>query len=73
VRRWWPTAFVSGLPGAPPISVAVPVLTYAVAGDRVLPPLEKAKDWLTRNNAAVMAVVITVIGLALLNNGLSGL
>jgi threonine/homoserine/homoserine lactone efflux protein len=55
------------------ISVAVPVLTYAVVGDRVLPPLEKAKDWLTRNNAAVMAVVITVIGLALLKNGLSGL
>ena len=55
------------------ISVAVPVLAYALVGARVLPPLEKARDWLTRNNAAVMAVVITAIGLALLKNGLSGL
>jgi threonine/homoserine/homoserine lactone efflux protein len=55
------------------ISVAAPVLAYAVAGPRVLPPLEKAKDWLTRNNAAVMAVVIIAIGLALLKNGLGGI
>jgi threonine/homoserine/homoserine lactone efflux protein len=55
------------------ISVAAPVLTYAVIGDRVLPPLEKAKDWLTRHNAAIMAVVISVIGLVLLKNGLGGI
>jgi threonine/homoserine/homoserine lactone efflux protein len=55
------------------VSVAVPVLMFAVIGARVLPPLERAKDWLTRNNAAVMAVVITVIGLALVTKGVSGL
>jgi len=55
------------------LSVAVPVTLYAVAGDRVLPPLARAKGWLLRNNAAVMAVVVTVIGLVLLKNGLSGL
>jgi threonine/homoserine/homoserine lactone efflux protein len=55
------------------ISVAVPVVAYAVGGDRVLPPLERAKGWLLRNNAAVMAVVVTVIGLVLLKNGVSGL
>ncbi|HYO20658.1 MAG TPA: GAP family protein, partial [Dermatophilaceae bacterium] len=55
------------------VSVAAPVLTFALVGARVLPPLEKAKDWLVRNNAAVMAVVIIVIGLVLLKNGVTGL
>jgi threonine/homoserine/homoserine lactone efflux protein len=55
------------------VSVAAPVLMFALVGARVLPPLEKAKDWLVRNNAAVMAVVIIVIGLLLLRNGVTGL
>lgn len=55
------------------VSVAAPVLMFALVGARVLPPLEKAKDWLVRNNAAVMAVVIIVIGLVLLKNGVTGL
>lgn len=55
------------------LGVAVPVLGYAVVGDRLLPPLQRAKDWLLRNNSAVMAVVIAVIGLVLLKNGLTAL
>ncbi|QTE28966.1 GAP family protein [Pengzhenrongella sicca] len=55
------------------ISVAVPVLAHAIFGARVLPPLQAAKDWLLRNNAAVMAVVLAVIGLVLITNGVSGL
>jgi threonine/homoserine/homoserine lactone efflux protein len=55
------------------VSVAAPVLAFALVGARVLPPLEKARDWLVRNNAAVMAVVVSVIGLVLLKNGVSGL
>ena len=54
-------------------TVALPPLLYAVAGDRVLVPLGHAKDWLVANSAAVMAVVITVIGVALLVKGISGL
>lgn len=54
------------------VSVAAPVLAFALVGARVLPPLEKAKDWLVRNNAAVMATVIIVIGLVLLKNGVTG-
>ncbi len=54
-------------------TVALPPLLYAVAGDRVLVPLGRAKDWLVRNSAAVMAVVITVIGVALLVKGLTDL
>jgi arginine exporter protein ArgO len=53
------------------VSVAVPVLMFALLGARVLPPLENAKEWLTLNNAAIMAIVITVIGTVLLKDGLT--
>lgn len=55
------------------LGVAVPVLGYAVRGDAFLPPLERAKDWLLRNTAAVMAVVLVLLGLLLLKNGVSAL
>jgi len=55
------------------LSVAVPVLAYVVVGERVLRPLATAKDWLLRNSAATMAVVIVVIGVVLLKNGIGGL
>ena len=54
-------------------TVALPPLLYALAGDRVLVPLGHAKDRLVANSAAVMAVVITVIGVALLVKGIGGL
>lgn len=53
-------------------TVLVPVLLYLVLGDRILPPLARVRDWLMANSAAVMAVVITVIGVLLLTMGVSG-
>jgi threonine/homoserine/homoserine lactone efflux protein len=55
------------------LSVAVPVLLYAVRGERMLGPLTRMRDWLERNNAVVMAIVITVIGLMVLAEGVRGL
>jgi threonine/homoserine/homoserine lactone efflux protein len=55
------------------LSVAVPVLLYVARGEGVLAPLGRARTWLERNNAAVMAVVITVIGVLLLLKGYQGL
>lgn len=55
------------------LGVAVPVLGYAVAGQALLPPLERAKDWLLRHSSAVMAVVFVVLGLLLLKNGVTAL
>ena len=55
------------------VSVAVPVLAYTLLGDRVLQPLGVARDWLVRNNAAVMAVVLVVIGFLLLIKGITDL
>lgn len=54
------------------ITVAVPVLLYAVVGERVLQPLSKVRDWLQEHNATIMAIVITVIGFALLAKGIDG-
>ena len=53
------------------LSVAAPVTMFLVAGDRVLAPLGKARDWLERNNATIMAIVITVIGAVLLTKGIT--
>lgn len=55
------------------VSVAAPVVAYSIMGERVLGPLGTARDWLERNNAAIMAVVIAAIGAALVAKGLSGL
>jgi threonine/homoserine/homoserine lactone efflux protein len=58
--------------GVAAISVAVPVLLYAVLGERMLSPLTRTRDWLERNNAVVMSIVITVIGVMVLVEGISG-
>lgn len=55
------------------ITVAFPVLLSVVVGERMLVPLGRVRDWLDANNAAVMAVVITVIGVLLAFKGYSGL
>lgn len=59
--------------GVAAISVAVPVLLYAVLGERMLGPLTRVRDWLERNNAVIMSIVITVIGVMVLTEGISGL
>ena len=51
----------------------MPVLLYAVLGERMLGPLTRARDWLERNNAVVMSIVITVIGVMVLVEGVCGL
>lgn len=55
------------------LTVAVPWVLYLTLGDRVLPPLGRARDWLQANNAAVMGVVIGVIGVVVLLEGVAGL
>jgi threonine/homoserine/homoserine lactone efflux protein len=54
-------------------SVAIPVLAYAVAGERLDGPLARLKDWMERHNAALVAAILTVIGLLLLYKGIHGL
>ena len=54
-------------------SVALPILAYAVSGDRLDPALSKLKDWMERHNAALVAVILIVIGLLVLYKGIHGL
>jgi threonine/homoserine/homoserine lactone efflux protein len=54
-------------------TVALPVIVYAVAADRMHKPLDSLRGWLVHNNATVMSVLLTVIGVVLLGKGIGGL
>jgi threonine/homoserine/homoserine lactone efflux protein len=54
-------------------SVAVPVLAYAGAGERVDAPLQRFKGWMERNNATLIAGMLLVIGLWLVYRGIHSL
>ncbi|GAA4379827.1 GAP family protein [Agromyces bauzanensis] len=51
-------------------SVALPVIAYLVASDRMAAPLERLRAWLVHNNATVMAVLLLVIGAVLIGKGI---
>lgn len=51
-------------------TVAVPVVGYAVAADRMRGPLDELKSWLLANNATMMAVLLLVIGFVVFGKGL---
>ena len=52
-------------------TVAVPVIAYLVASDRMAGPLESMHQWLVKENATVMAVLLLVIGVAMIGKGLA--
>lgn len=52
------------------LTVAVPVVGFLVAGQRLGPTLDRAKVWLIANNAAVMAVLFLVFGVSLLGDAI---
>ena len=54
-------------------TVLVPVVAYAVAADRMRGTLDSLKVWLQANNAAVMSVLLLVMGAVVLGKGLGGL
>jgi threonine/homoserine/homoserine lactone efflux protein len=51
-------------------SVAVPVIAYLAASERMAAPLERLRGWLVHNNATVMAVLLLVIGVVLIGKGI---
>lgn len=54
-------------------TVAIPILAYAAAGHRLDNTMEKIKDWMEKNNAALMAAILVLIGLMVLHNGIKAL
>lgn len=54
-------------------TVALPILAYVGAGDRLDDALERLKDWMERNHAGMIAVVLVLIGVMVLYNGIHAL
>jgi threonine/homoserine/homoserine lactone efflux protein len=50
-------------------SVAIPVLAYAAAGHRLDDAMTRLKGWMEKNNAALLAAILLLIGVMVLYNG----
>jgi threonine/homoserine/homoserine lactone efflux protein len=53
-------------------SIAVPVIGYLVAHERMRQPLEELRQWLTAHNSTVMTVLLLVLGVASIGKGIAG-
>jgi threonine/homoserine/homoserine lactone efflux protein len=69
-RAWLAVAYFVAIAAS---SVALPVLAFAVSGDRLDGALSALRDWMERHNAALMAAVFVVIGLLVLYKGIHAL
>ena len=69
-QAWAGVAWFVAVAGS---TVAIPVLGYAVSGDRLDRPLARLKDWMERQHATLVAVILVVIGLLVLYKGIHGL
>jgi threonine/homoserine/homoserine lactone efflux protein len=54
-------------------TVALPVIGFLLAHERLRGPLDELRRWLQANNVAVMSVLLLVIGTVLLGQGIGGL
>jgi hypothetical protein len=67
---WLPAACYVAAAGS---TVAIPILAYAISGDRLDRPLARLKDWMERQHAVLVAGILAVIGLLVLYKGIHGL
>jgi Sap, sulfolipid-1-addressing protein len=54
------------------LGVAVPIGIYFLLGSRAAAILESIKEWMTRNNAVILAVILLVIGVKLVGDAITG-
>jgi len=54
-------------------TVVIPVTCYFIAERRVRPWLDELRGWLTLHNAALMAVLLLVIGVLMIGKGIAAL
>jgi threonine/homoserine/homoserine lactone efflux protein len=52
------------------LSVALPVVGFLVAGERLRPALDRLQVWLTDNNSVIMAVLFLVLGVVVIGKGI---
>ncbi len=55
------------------LTVAIPIISFIILGEKAQHTLDKWKAWLVANNAAVMSVLLLIFGILLIGNGISGL
>lgn len=67
---WVAVVYYSALAAS---TVAVPILAYAIVGERVDPALKRLKDWMERQHAALMAGILVIVGVLLLATGIRAL
>jgi threonine/homoserine/homoserine lactone efflux protein len=54
-------------------TVALPILGYAISGDRLDPLLARIREWMERQHAVLVAGILVVIGLLVLYKGIHAL
>jgi threonine/homoserine/homoserine lactone efflux protein len=64
---WLAVAYYTFIAGS---SVLIPMLAYAIAGERVDHQLERLKQWMERQHAVLMAGFLAVVGLLLVYTGI---
>lgn len=69
-RVWVAVAWYVAVAGS---TVAIPILAYAVSGDRLDEPLRRLRKWMERQHAVLVAGILIVIGLLVLYKGIHGL
>ncbi|WP_019970330.1 GAP family protein [Mycobacterium sp. 141] len=69
-RAWPAVIYYAAIAGS---TVALPILAYAISGDRLDPLLARVKDWMERQHAVLMAGILIVIGLLVLYKGIHAL
>lgn len=55
------------------LGVAAPLVVYLATGPRAASLLEELKTWMVQHNAAIMAVLLLVIGAKMLGDGIAAL
>jgi len=55
------------------LTIIAPLVVYFAGGEKSTELLGGWKSWLSENNAATMAVLLLVLGVALVGQGISGL
>ncbi|OBA92921.1 hypothetical protein A5662_20650 [Mycobacteriaceae bacterium 1482268.1] len=54
-------------------TVALPILAYAVWSNRLKEPLDRLREWMERQHAALVAAILVAVGLLVLYKGIHGL
>ncbi|MCV7035396.1 hypothetical protein BMW24_002830 [Mycobacterium heckeshornense] len=71
VTRAWVSAAIFVTAAAS--TVAIPILAYAAAGERLRHPIARIKEWMERHHGALVAGILVVIGILVLYKGIHAL